>query len=199
MTWDWGNIKATVSLTGRIQRFNIALLIIMVSLLTCLYFSIHSLVQVIQFWGSSLLVLAIVVVAIIALIHYVRQPSRVSEMTPLIQCEIEGRKFTLINPPDKVYSRAELREIFRNFLVGYDEALVADGEIKGKAVDGNYRLYSPEEKDQWIKKHRKDILSAKNTAKKYLESETLMDEINSGIEEDKDKVKNIRNDTVVID
>jgi hypothetical protein len=190
LNW-WNSIKATVSLTGQIQRFNISLLIIMVSLLICLYFSIHSPILLIQSLGSCLSILAIIVIAIIALIHYVRQPSRVSEMTPSIQYEIEGRKFTLVNPPDKVYSRAEMKAMFRNVLVGYDKSLVSDGEIKGNAADEKYRLYSTEEKNKWAIKHREEIVSIKNTAKKYLESPTLMDEIDSGIEDDKDKVENI--------
>ncbi|MFA6411288.1 MAG: hypothetical protein WCW53_01240 [Syntrophales bacterium] len=163
----------------------------MAALLIGLYFSAYSTFPIIQIVGSFLLILAIIAIAVMAMIHCWRQPSRVSEITPSIECFSDGKRFMLTNPPDRIYNREDLRQLFRNFMVGYDDTLVSDGEIEGKAVDGKYRLYSPEEKDQWCKSHREEVSSIRNTAKKYLESYPSEEKMNS----ETDKSINLQQET----
>lgn len=159
------NAKLGVNLTGLLGSFNI---FVAAALVFCLSAAVLLLTlgpkeAVIP--GLLFLAIVTVIIVVSGVGYYFRGSPRPLDGNGTYLVANNGKKaFTLVNPPDSFYEDDHVRAILRQCLVGYDENLCADGEVIGNAADGEVRLFSTEEKREFIRKHAEEVKAKRRAA-----------------------------------
>jgi hypothetical protein len=156
--------NVTVSLSGIMSQFSIALFFILSSILVAFIFLIKFATDLFLYLGSGFLGLLLIGSIINAFIFYLKQQNRSTQDTPsqLELTQPNGRSLKLLNPPDKVYSKEEFNAIMRFLTVSFDENLCPDGEVIGHASDAKLKPFSEDEKKEFQKSHIEEIKGKKN-------------------------------------
>ena len=162
-------IKTKLSVVSHPGQFNLTLFLLLCASIVLFYLSLNSSNSTVQIIGFIVCCFLIIGIMIVASLFHIRQSPRTSEATPKITVSSpNGKKIELVNPPDACYSRDQMNTLLRGFLVGYDENLIADGEVKGPASEQEYIWYSPEQKVEFQKKHREEIAGKKKEIRRRL-------------------------------
>jgi len=165
-------LQASIRLvfSGIFGQFNIFVLISLV-FMAVMFFMINSSTDgYMRISGNIMLAFMIIAVLISSFVFYLKkQPRSDASTTPSMHLEIQGRQVVLKNPPDIVFQPQHMIQLLRLLMSGYDEDLLADGEIIGDAKDGNIRIFSDAEKMEFKEKNLTDIGSAKKMIEAKLE------------------------------
>lgn len=151
--------RVSLSLGGKLAQLNISVLLTLAAALAIFYFSVRSSNPLIAYAGCATSLVTLAVTAIAAFRYHAKQEKRSVEGQPAtFKLETaSGQKLTVTNPPDTFFEENQLRSTLRSLLVGYDENLCADGEVIGPVAGENYRMYTANEKDQFVAEHRAQV------------------------------------------
>ena len=169
--------RVSVGLTGRMLQFNISLLVLSAFDVVVLGLACGSKSPVVMYLGAGTALLGVVGVIGLAIWFYTKQKSRPldGQSVGFSIRDGTGKEISVRNPPDAFFEERHFRALARSVLVGYDENMCPDGEVIGKASEGRYRLYSPEEKADFVKRHREQIQGQRSRVAMLLERNEAVD------------------------
>lgn len=155
----------SISLSGKFAQSNLTVFVVFSGLIAVLWICSRSDNPVIGYAGSigALLAMGYFLWAVIGV--FKKQTPRSGDgQASVFTLENDAKKLTVRNPPDAFFAGPHVQGLVRAMLVGYDEDLCPDGEVIGKAADGNYRMYSDEEKATFMAHHRKLVMERRRRA-----------------------------------